>query len=296
MLPEITPKVRLLLLLGAMAGLATTCLAQAPGQPQGPGRAVAPVQTASTTAFRATNYEIHASLDAVGQVMNAQAKVDFTASQSSRMVEVELNQNLRVNSIRDSSGKPVSYDRDESVAQKLDVTLPDQVPAGGKVTLQFDYNGPLSSRINGPEQEVRLAYMGKEGGYLLLPARWFPLTDFPSNRYTGVFQFEVPGTMTVVGTGTSSGAPASVTPRISAGPALGNTRSGAPVSPAAAPPPPSMENERMLYTFRVDKPQAAGTFVISPLQLSPVRAAGMSFFRIYPARCRGHCAGVRGHR
>jgi aminopeptidase N len=33
----------------------------------------------------------------------------------------------------------------------------------------------------------------------------------------------------------------------------------------------------MLYTYRVDKPQAAGTFVMAPLQLSPVRAAGMNF-------------------
>jgi hypothetical protein len=271
-------KVRFLLLVAGLAGLATTGLAQSPGQPQGPGRGVAPVQTGSTTAFRATNYEIRASLDAVGQVMNAQAKVDFTASESSRVVEVELNQNLRVNAVRDAAGKPVSYDRDENDAQKLEINLTDSVPAGGKLTLQFDYGGPLSGRVNSPQQAVRLGYIGKEGGYLLLPARWFPLTDFPSNRYTGVFQIEVPGTMAVVGTGTSTGAPTSVTPRISApAPPLGNSRSVAPVSPSAAPPPPSMENERMLYTFRVDRPQAAGTFVAAPLQLNPVRAAGMNF-------------------
>src|SRR5579864_2573007 len=98
--PKTMLKVRFLLLVVGLAGLATTGFAQSPGQPQGPGRAVAPVQTGPTTAFRATNYEIHASLDAVGQVMNAQAKVDFTASESSRTVEVELNQNLRVNSVR----------------------------------------------------------------------------------------------------------------------------------------------------------------------------------------------------
>ena len=46
---------------------------------KGPGRGVAPVQTAPVAAFRATNYEIRASLDTFGQVMNAQAKVDFAA-------------------------------------------------------------------------------------------------------------------------------------------------------------------------------------------------------------------------
>jgi hypothetical protein len=249
---------------------------------------VAPVQTAPTAAFRATNYEIHASLDAVGQVMNAQAKVTFTANGSARIVEVELNPNLRVSSVRDTAGRPVSFDRDDNSSMKLTITLPELVQTRGNVTLLFDYSGPLSSRINDPSQGVRMSYFGKEGGYLLLPARWFPLTGFPSNRFTGTFQLEVPGTMAVVGTGMSAGAPASVTPKYSAPPVIGNTRSGAaPVSPNAAPPPPSMENERMLYTFRVDRPQAAGTFVIAPLQLSAVRADGLSFSVYTPPAAAG---------
>ena len=275
-------KFRLLLFLAGLTGLAAPGWAQSPGAPQGPGRPVAPVQTiSSTAAFRATNYEVRASLDAVGQVMNAQAKVDFVAKEAGRIVDVELNQNLRVNSVRDVSGKPVSYDRDDTSVLKLHITLGDTVPAGAKVTLLFDYGGPLSSRINDPAQGMRMAYIAKDGGYLLLPSRWFPLTDFPSNRYTGIFQIEVPGNMTVAGTGTSAGAPESVTPRPAASPspapALGNARHAAPVSPMSAPPPPSMDNERMLYTYRVDKPEAAGTFVIAPLQLSPQRAQGATY-------------------
>jgi Peptidase family M1 domain len=280
-------KFRFLLLLAGVAGLTTTGLAQSPGQPQGPGRPVAPVQTATTTAFRATNYEIRVSLDAVGQVMNAQAKVDFNASEPSRIVEVELNQNLRVNSVLDAAGKPVPYDRDDTTAQKLEITLPDTVPAGGNVALQFDYGGPLTSRINNPDQNVRLAYIGKEGGYLLLPARWFPLTGYPSNRYTGVFQIEVPGTMVVVGTGTSTGPPTTVTPKISSAPAPGNSRPVTPISPEVPPPPPSLANERLLYTFRVDQPEAAGTFVMAPLQLTPVNAAGLNFSVYTPPAAAG---------
>jgi hypothetical protein len=281
-------QLRLFLFLACLTGLAGPGWAQSPGAPQGPGRAVAPAETVPTAAFRATNYEVRASLDSVGQVMNAQAKVDFAARESGRIVDVELNQNLRINSVRDVSGKPVTYDRDDSSGLKLHVTLADTVPVGGKVTLFFDYGGPLSRRLNNPDQGVRMAYIAKDGGYLLLPARWFPLTDFPSNRYTGIFQIEVPGTMTVVGTGTSAGAPASVTPKSSQSPlpasasALGNARHGAPVSPMSAPPPPSMENERMLYTYRVDSPEAAGTFVIAPLQLSPTRAEGATY-SIYTA-------------
>ncbi|MBZ5697331.1 MAG: tetratricopeptide repeat protein [Acidobacteriia bacterium] len=270
-------KFQFLVLMALAAVLVSSGFAQAPGQPQGPGRPVAPVQTAPRIAFRATNYEIRASLDAVGRVLNAQARVELTANDASRVVDVELNQNLRVNAVRDAAGKPLPYDRDETTPLNVRVTLPDTVAAGGKITLQFDYAGPLSSGVMSSTQSVPLAYIGKDGAYLLLPARWFPLTDFPTNTYTGVFQIEVPGTMAVVGTGTSSSAPTSVTPRSSPGPALGNSRSAAPLSPTVAPPPPSMENERMLYTFRVEKPEAAGTFVAAPLQLSPVRAEGINF-------------------
>ena len=270
-------KFRFLVLMALAAVLVSSGFAQAPGQPQGPGKPLTPVQTAPRIAFRATNYEIHASLGAVGGVLNAQAKVEFTANDASRVVDVELNQNLRVNAVRDAAGKQLPYDRDETTPLNVHVTLPDAVASGGKVTLQFDYTGPLSSGVMSSTQSVPFAYIGKDGAYLLLPARWFPLTDFPTNTYTGVFQIEVPGTMAVVGTGTSSTAPTSVTPRSSPGPALGNSRSAAPLSPAVAPPPPSMENERMLYTFRVEKPEAAGTFVAAPLQLSPVRAEGMNF-------------------
>jgi hypothetical protein len=270
-------KFRFLILAGLAAVVTAPGFAQSPGQRQGPGRAVAPVQTAPTAAFRATNYEIRASLDTAGHVLTAKAKVDFAASDASRTVDVELNQNLRVQQVRDASGKPVPYDRDENSPLKLEVTLPNMVPAGGKVTLQFEYEGPLASRVTAPTDTVRLAYIDKDGGYLLLPARWFPLTDFPTNRFTGVFQIEVPGTMVVVGTGTSSGAPTSVTPRVSAPPVIGNSRSAAPLSTSTAPPPPSMENERMLYTFVVEKPEAAGTFTFSPLQLNPVRVEGVTF-------------------
>jgi hypothetical protein len=274
-------KFRLFLIMAALAGFAAPDWAQSPGAPQGPGRPVAPVQAAPTAAFRATNYEVRASLDAIGQVMNAQAKVDFAASEAGRVVDVDLNQNLRVNSVRDVSGKPVTYERDDNPGLKMHITLAETVPVGGKVTLFFDYGGPLSSRLNDPTRPVRMAYFGKDGGYLLLPFRWFPLTDFPANRYTGIFQIEVPGNMTVVGTGTSAGPPASVTPKsgqAAAVPASARpAQSGAPLSPMSAPAPPSLENERVLYTYRVDKPETAGTFVIGALQLSPQHAQGASY-------------------
>jgi tetratricopeptide (TPR) repeat protein len=277
-------KVRPLLIVACLAGLAVPGWAQSPGAPQGPSRPVAPIQSARMEGFRATNYEIRASLDSIGQVINAQAKVDFLARDAGRIVDVELNQNLRVNSVHDAAGKAVTYQRDDNVGVKLHVTLGETIPAGGKVTLLFDYNGPLSSRVSDSVDTVRMASFGKDGGYLLLPSRWFPLTDYPSNRYTGIFQLEVPGNMTVVGTGTSAGAPTDVTAKAApAAPAAAKSHSRETVSPTNAPAPPPLENERMLYTYRVDRPEAAGTFVIGALQLSPQQAQGATYSIYTPA-------------
>jgi len=50
---------------------------------------------------------------------------------------------------------------------------------------------------------VRLASIYKDGAYLLLPARWFPLTAYPANRYNRTFRLTVPETFAVAGTGKS---------------------------------------------------------------------------------------------
>ena len=57
------------------------------------------------------------------------------------------------------------------------------------------------TRTTAPRKGVRFASVDKTGAYLLLPARWFPLTNYPSNRYTGTFKITVPDNFAVVGTG-----------------------------------------------------------------------------------------------
>ena len=74
-------KFRFLFLAGLLAFVVSSGFAQAPGQGQGPGRGVAPVQSVPSTAFRATNYEIRASLDAVARIITAHAKDDFAATE-----------------------------------------------------------------------------------------------------------------------------------------------------------------------------------------------------------------------
>ena len=76
-------KFRLLLLLALFTGRGCFRLVAVARSPAGTRvAALHPFRPCVEQRFRATNYEIRASLDAVGQVMNAQAKVDFAASEA----------------------------------------------------------------------------------------------------------------------------------------------------------------------------------------------------------------------
>lgn len=258
------------------------------------------------TGFRAVTYEVFASLAPENQMLTARAVVEFEAQAPSRTVECELHPNLSISDARDASGKLLEIDRGGQNGLDVDVTLPDVIAAGQRVKLTFNYSGVLANEENSPISGVRLASIGKDGAYLLLPARWFPLTDYPANRFTGVFHIEVPRSLVVVGTGTSDApAPASAAP-VSSAPMLGNRnpeggnrsaesgpprlarrnqdgirRDDNPPAPAPAAPAPSIPGSsssgpRITYTFHVDQPEAAGTFVAGALQLFPVQAEGLN--------------------
>ncbi len=290
------------------SALLATCVAF--GQVEAPVRPpAATAQAPQRTGFRAVSYEVFASLIPENQMLTARAIVEFEARTASRTVDCELHPNLTLSEVRDGSGKVLEIDRGGQNGLDVIVTLPNVVPAGQRTKLTFTYSGVLATEDNSPISGVRLASIGKGGAYLLLPARWFPLTDYPSNRFTGVFHIEVPQNFSVVGTGTSE-APAPVSALSSSAPApmLGNRNpqggdrtadSGAPrlarrnsdgSRPESTPPAVTLSNApmstttpatgssgpRIVYTFRVDQPEAAGTFVAGALQLFPTQAEGLN--------------------
>lgn len=208
-------------------------------------------QTSHASSFLAEHYELTAYLETVGQAINALVKIEFRAQEVSSTVRVELHENLEVKDVKGPDGKSLQFERDNNNPLFVDVLLPTAIGAGKTVTLTFSYQGFLANEENSPVPGVRLASIGKEWSYLLLPSRWFPLTNFPSNRYTGTFRLNVPDTVAVAGTGKAE-APQPLAPRA---PAEGN---------------------RLLYTFHCDKPEPHGSFVAGPLQLNPKQAEGIS--------------------
>jgi aminopeptidase N len=219
-------------------------------------------QPPAKPSFHADHYEVDATLSPGNQTLLAKAQVEFVAGEPSRTLQVELNEDLNIKSVQ-LDGKPVQFMRVAGNPLDVSISLPQLVPAGQKVTLAFEYSGPLSSAEDSPSKGVRLAYIGSDRAYFLLSARWFPLTSDVGQRYTGVFHFTVPQNLVVVGSGTS-GAPDTVAMPQGVKPAE---------KPAAGATPPQW----LRYTFTVDKPAAVGTFVAGGFELTPVTQGGFSY-------------------
>ncbi len=201
--------------------------------------------------FVAAHYDVSATLDAIGQSISAVAKIDFKAVEASSTVRVELHPNLVVKEIKGPDGKPLTFERDNQSPLIVIAHLSTPVATDGHVTLTFTYAGLLVNEENSPVPGVRAALINKDGAYLLLPARWFPLTNYPSNRYTATFRLNVPDIFAVAGTGKAS-------------------------APTPMPGKNAVEGSRLLYTFECKNLAPHGTFVVGNLQLNPKQAEGIN--------------------
>jgi aminopeptidase N len=222
-------------------------------------------QAPRPVAFVAVNYDVTASLDTVRQAISATAKVQFKALEVSGNVRVELHPNLEVRDVKGADGKSLSFERDHQNPLFVIVTVPTPVAAGDRLSLTFTYAGLLANEENSPVPGVRAAVISHEGAYLLLPARWFPLTDYPSNRYTGTFHLEVPDSFAVAGTGKA-------------------------LAPTPVPGKNPIDGGRLQYTFECKNPAPNGTFVAGNLQLNPQQAEGVSV-AVYAPRSASANAG-----
>jgi tetratricopeptide (TPR) repeat protein len=208
-------------------------------------------QDAARAPFLAEHYEVTATVDPAGQSLSAVAKVDFRAYEVSSIVRVELHPNLNVSEIKSPSGKALNFERDTLNPLLLNVNLPSAAAANSIVTLTFTYTGPMGNEDNSPVPGVRLASIYKDGAYFLLPARWFPLTAYPTNRYTGTFRLIVPDTFAVAGTGKA-------------------------LSPSPVAAKSAAEGGRLMYVFECPSAAPNGSFVAGPLQLTAKQPEGVS--------------------
>ena len=145
------------------------------------------------------NYKIAAEIDPSAQSLKARAEVTFRAVDDMLTSAVfELNNALNVTGVTDSSGRPLSINRN-ATDFTVRVSFPAPVPRSQSQTLVFNYEGRLAGQEESPVYGIKFAVISADFAFLLYPARWFPVNGYTADRYTSEIHVKAPPEFRVVG-------------------------------------------------------------------------------------------------
>ena len=176
-----------------LVALAATLVVQGQAQGFGPGQSQRP-------RIDVDNYTIDAQVDPNAQTIRATAKVSFTPLDDATSLTFELNNALTLDSVTDEAGRQVPASR---VAQDMTVrlSLAETLPKGKPATLTFVYGGKLTGAEESPVWGIKFAAIHPEFAYLMYPARWFPVNDYTTDRFTANLKVTVPSGYKVIASG-----------------------------------------------------------------------------------------------
>ena len=206
------------------------------------------------------HYGIEAELLPQTHELKAKTQVRFQALAPVSTVEFELQPNLFPTNVTGEDGKALSAQRN-SDGRKLRISLGRSLPKDQTTTITFELEGQLADAEHSPVEGVQLAYIGEEGSYLLYPARWFPVSDYGTNRYTADLRLTVPEGFQVVSGG--------------------------------KPQPPASKGGKVQYGFSFDRPQFPGSIAVVAQPPEVVNAEGMTM-KVYFSEARRGMARIYG--
>jgi tetratricopeptide (TPR) repeat protein len=144
---------------------------------------------------------IEAEINPDTQELTAQATVSFTAMDDDvRYVEFELHNRLELEGVTDSSGEEVRESRSYDTFT-AEVYLRERLMKGDTQQLTFRYGGQLTGREDSPVWGVNFAAIHPDYGYLMYPARWFPVHGYTADRFRAQMKITVPSGFRVLGSG-----------------------------------------------------------------------------------------------
>ncbi|MGE5648512.1 MAG: M1 family aminopeptidase [Acidobacteriota bacterium] len=146
------------------------------------------------------HYAIEADLDPRAQTIKAKVQVQFVPQDETSTAAFELNNALNVAKVEDGSGRQVAATRSH---QNFTVSLnfPQPLPKAQPATVVFDYDGRLTGAEDSPVFGIKFAALHPDYGYLLYPARWFPVAGYSTNRFTADLRITVPNGFKVLASG-----------------------------------------------------------------------------------------------
>jgi tetratricopeptide (TPR) repeat protein len=146
------------------------------------------------------SYLIDAQVDPRAQTLNATALVRFIPLEDTSSVTFELNNALNISKVTDEDGRQVPSSRlQQDMSVRL--TLPQTLKRGKVAALTFVYDGKLTGDEESPVFGIKFAAIHPESSYLLYPARWFPVNDYSTDRFSSDLKVTVPDGYTVLSSG-----------------------------------------------------------------------------------------------
>lgn len=151
-------------------------------------------------------YTIDANINPRTQSIEATAKIDFTALENSSEATFELNNALTISKAVDGHGAAVQTTRnpDGTVRAIFPAGLVKSQPA----QIAISYDGKLTGNEDSPVSGIKFAALHPDFGYLLYPARWFPVSGYTTNRFAADLQITAPAGYRVAGSGDLKTGPA----------------------------------------------------------------------------------------
>lgn len=189
--------------------------------------------------FEVTQYAIAAELFPSTHMLAAKARIEVVPKADASSLLFELNSALKVKSAVDAAGKNLNY-RQEGLNLQVEFLSP--LPAAKPATITVEYEGTLATADGSPVENLKLAYVGPEGSYLLYAARWFPVNGYGVNRFAAAMRITVPGDDTVIASGTASA--------------------------------PEREPGKVTYTYRFEQRSFPGTVLAGNYVVQPSTAVG----------------------
>ncbi len=152
------------------------------------------------TKINVQKYTIDASINPRTQSIEATAKIDFTPLENANQVTFELNNALSVSKAVDSTGATMPTQRD-ATDFSIRIMFPSGLVKDKPATISISYDGKLTGKEDSPISGLTFAALQPDYGYLLYPARWFPVSGYTTNRFVMEMHITTPAEYRVVGSG-----------------------------------------------------------------------------------------------
>jgi aminopeptidase N len=193
----------------------------------------------SGSRYQVTHYTIDTTLYPSTHILAAKVAIDLIPKADLTEVDCILNSSLRVKNVTDAQGQPVSF---QQQGLGLNLSFLNPLPQGKLARVTVEYSGLLASADGSPVEDLKLAYVGPEGSYLLYPACWFPVNQDPLNRFSATLHVTVPAGETVIASGVAS--------------------------------EPESTADGVTYTYNYTRSSFPGTVLAGKYSIEPVTAAG----------------------